>query len=267
MVVYIYVLKDPIINEIRYVGKTKNLKNRLNCHLYRKNDTNKVNWIKKLKKINKKPIIEIVKECNDKNWKKWEKFYIKKYLLEGCKLLNYTGGGDGLTFANKTSFKGENAKKIVLLTKDGKYLNTFDSMIMAEKYIGKRGIDSVLSGKTKTCGGFICLYESIYEKLNKEEIQNIIIKSNINNGKNNGKTTQFKTGNIPWNVGKKWKRKKCKKVYQYNKLTKNFIKEWNSTIDASEILNIHPESIGGCCRNVKKSGGGFLWSYEKKDNF
>ena len=82
MIVYIYILKDPTTNEIRYVGKTNNLKQRLNQHLYSKKDTNrhKVNWIEKLKKQNKKPIIECIKEVTEKTWKEWEKFYIKEFI-------------------------------------------------------------------------------------------------------------------------------------------------------------------------------------------
>lgn len=121
MNIYIYVLKDPITNKIRYVGKTNDLKSRLNCHLYHK-DTNKhkVSWIKKLRKQKLKPIIEAVREVTVDDWKIWEKYYIKKYTEDGFKLLNYTEGGDGLTFKNKTSFKkGQGSKRIVILSKDG----------------------------------------------------------------------------------------------------------------------------------------------------
>ena len=58
---FIYALKDPLTNEIKYIGKTCNkLKKRLYYHLYeiKKYNNKKTCWIKSL--LNKKliPIIE-----------------------------------------------------------------------------------------------------------------------------------------------------------------------------------------------------------------
>ena len=56
--VYIYTLTDPITNQVRYVGKTKNLKQRRHNHLNKCLDknTHKRNWINSLRKIEKRPI-------------------------------------------------------------------------------------------------------------------------------------------------------------------------------------------------------------------
>ena len=50
MNVYIYTLSHPITKEVRYVGKTKNPKQRLRAHTNpaRYRPTHKFNWIKKL---------------------------------------------------------------------------------------------------------------------------------------------------------------------------------------------------------------------------
>ena len=98
MEVKIYVLKDPLTNEIRYLGRTKNsLKIRLNGHLSKakqnKFKTHKDNWILSLKT---RPIIEILEIIYG-----WEESYkreqelIKLYLSEGFKLTNLHDRGTG----------------------------------------------------------------------------------------------------------------------------------------------------------------------------
>lgn len=94
------------------------------------------------------------------------------FILEviGCNLVNWGDGGEGLTYGNQTSYKkGQGGKKIVLLNEIGEYVNIFNSGKDATNYIGKRGLDSVLKGKTKTCGGYICLYKTewLYMELYK----------------------------------------------------------------------------------------------------
>lgn len=64
-----------------------------------------------------------------------------------------------------------------------------------------------------------------------------------------------------------------KKVYQYTK-DRVFVKEWNSTSEAAEFLNISVSSIIHAAQENEKetkSAGGFYWSYtpelaERKDN-
>jgi len=111
---FIYALKDPRTNIIRYVGKANDPYVRYRHHLIKCRDknTHKRNWINNLRNQNLKPILEILEEVPIDKWKEYEKMYIKKYSDEGCDLMNYTDGGDGATFANSTSFKkGDGAKK------------------------------------------------------------------------------------------------------------------------------------------------------------
>lgn len=140
---------------------------------------------------------------------------------------------------------------------------TLNSIQEAILFIGKRGIDSVLKGKTKTCGGFICLYEYKYINTDDLELQKIIKNANTNNGINNGLEKRFKNGNKPWNFKIKWKNPtKLKKVYQFDKTAK-FIKEWNCAMDASIELNINYDGIQNCCRGINKTSGGYVWRYKK----
>jgi len=68
----IYALKQ--CGNIIYIGQTVNIKRRMEQHW-----TN-VNLIG--------VSYEIIEECEDKEALKRERFYIKKYLSEGCKLIN-----------------------------------------------------------------------------------------------------------------------------------------------------------------------------------
>lgn len=53
------------------------------------------------------------------------------------------------------------------------------------------------------------------------------------------------------------------KVYQYD-LDGNFIKSWKSAIEAARKLEIGNSEINKCCKNQRKSCGGFMWSLTKE---
>jgi hypothetical protein len=50
-------------------------------------------------------------------------------------------------------------------------------------------------------------------------------------------------------------------ILQYDK-QENFIKEWNSIIDASKSLNIQNSDITSCAKGRLKSAGRFIWRYK-----
>jgi hypothetical protein len=45
-------------------------------------------------------------------------------------------------------------------------------------------------------------------------------------------------------------------------MNENFIKDWESALDASVNLKIIRSNITSCCRNKAKSAGGFKWKYK-----
>ena len=96
--VYIYLLKDQN-NNIRYVGKTNNIKKRLSAHisesLKNKGRRYVLNWIFNLLENNQKPIIEIIEECNIHNWEERERFWISFYKKIIPNLCNNADGGLG----------------------------------------------------------------------------------------------------------------------------------------------------------------------------
>jgi predicted GIY-YIG superfamily endonuclease len=269
MTTKIYVLKCPNTNEIKYVGKTNNPEQRLKAHNNKTRDlgTHKRNWINKLREEKKKPIFEIIEEVPIELWQEKEKYWIEYYINIGCKLVNNINSiGKGLTFGNKTSFNGSNARPIIALDKTGEFFASFNSIKEAEEIIGKKGIESVLAKITKTAGNYIWLYEEDYYQLSLEEINNIILNANDNSLKGL-KGKRFEEGHIAWNKGKKGKLKPDKHVFQYSGLTGELIKEWNTAKEAGVTLKINVEGIGQACRGTAKTAGGYCWSYNKLEKY
>ena len=119
--VYIYSLSHPITKEVRYIGKTINLKIRLKDHLDKTKNikaTYKSNWIKSLLKQNLKPVIEIIDEVEESEWEFWEIFYISLFKSWGFKLTNGTKGGDGNSCWQK--HHTEETKRKISLAHKGK---------------------------------------------------------------------------------------------------------------------------------------------------
>lgn len=96
----IYGLSSNIdIDNIRYIGKTNNIKNRLYRHLSKyslKENTYKNNWIKsELLKGNYIIIKELYIINENDNWEEEEIKWIDKYKKLGYNLTNGTKGGEG----------------------------------------------------------------------------------------------------------------------------------------------------------------------------
>ena len=143
MKIFIYTLECPISGEIRYIGKTNNIKKRLSTHIFvsKKQKTHKDKWIFKLKKDNKKPIIKIIDEIYEEEWKFWEQHYISLFKSWGFKLLNCTIGGDGtgsgifsFNFGKKHS---EETKEKIKKSKLGKKRSIETKLKISESRKGK----------------------------------------------------------------------------------------------------------------------------------
>lgn len=96
---YIYALRDPRTNDIKYVGQTtRTLEKRVGEHIrhakvYRHRTAN---WIKKLAKLSLKPTIELLEEVSLENIDERESYWITHYRELGIDLLNHTDGGEGV---------------------------------------------------------------------------------------------------------------------------------------------------------------------------
>lgn len=118
--VYIYILKDQD-NNIRYVGKTINIKRRLYSHIgeakLNKSKRYVLNWIRKLLSNNQKPILEVIEECNENNWQEHEIYWVNYYKQIIPNLCNLCDGGTGgLTKENLTEKQLLNKKKVMSRT-------------------------------------------------------------------------------------------------------------------------------------------------------
>lgn len=134
MEIYIYTLSHPITNEIRYVGKTGNIKRRYNNHI---SNSKKINshigrWIKSLLKENLLPTVQMIEKCTEHNWEEREIYWISFYKEKGYNLCNLQKGGN-----QPKSYK--KAIKKYYITKENRcrvscsfnntnyYLGTFDT--------------------------------------------------------------------------------------------------------------------------------------------
>ncbi len=96
-VTFIYVLKDPVTGDVRYVGKTDNPKHRLGLHLIesRKHKHRRACWVRSLLRRGLQPQMEVVDEVPRAYWQALEAAYIAFYRELGYRLTNSTPGGDG----------------------------------------------------------------------------------------------------------------------------------------------------------------------------
>lgn len=98
--IYIYGLVDPRTQELRYVGKTNNIKQRYSFHLTSRKRTHVSNWIKNLKTSGIKPEIFVIEESDKDNWREAEKFHINYFRYIGANLVNLADGGGGISGYN-----------------------------------------------------------------------------------------------------------------------------------------------------------------------
>jgi len=94
---YIYTLEEPHTNEVRYIGKTDFLAARFACHISERCGCHKCNWIAALSKKGLKPKMDVLEEVDILLWREAEKFWIETLRFLGCRLVNGTSGGDGVS--------------------------------------------------------------------------------------------------------------------------------------------------------------------------
>lgn len=266
--IYIYTLKDPISNDIRYIGKTTNPKDRLNAHITRSknNKYHSARWVKSVLNKGLRPVLEVIEECTENNWVEREKHWIA-YYRELFDLTNILDGGEGgATFgrlgkpwtkeqhaANKIARTGlnvnhtkegdenrskgrrkyfdKNKKPVLQYDLDGKFIKEWASAVDAGKELKTHHSDI-----TRSC--------------KKENLTSI------------GFMWKYKENNI------KTKIKPYVKVSASNKavvrLTKDDkeIDEFKSLSDVKRILGISVTNICNCLTGRSKTAGGFKWKYK-----
>lgn len=93
--VYIYSLKDPRTNEVRYIGKANNPTLRLFSHLSGRSSKANQAWFSELASCGLAPVMEIVEETDESGWVEAEKKWIASGRELGWNLTNISDGGTG----------------------------------------------------------------------------------------------------------------------------------------------------------------------------
>jgi predicted GIY-YIG superfamily endonuclease len=231
---FIYVLKDPVSNEIRYVGKSNNPKERYKSH---KNPAHKItththNWIMMLRSKGLDPVIEIIREVPISEWKYWEKHYIKHYNNLGCDLTNHCGGGEGLNFGNQTSFK-----------KGQKSWNEGTRMKKFCAVCGKEFEVSPTGDKRYKCCSMRC--SAVYRSKNPNK--GTFKKGLVSPNKNRKGDLLLRNGS------------NSKSVKQLDRLTMKIIQIFPSAAEAERQTGINQGNITNNTCGRSKTAGGYVW--------
>ena len=147
----IYCLKDPMTNEVRYVGFTRStLKTRFSQHkheaLKRNKKTHVYNWFRNCVLTIGIPYIELLEEnISVEKWEEKENYWISKF----TNLTNQNEGGCGVHL--NTNGKGrassiDNKKKaIVQVSSDGKLIKEWPSSVEAEIFYKGKHTGNIFS--------------------------------------------------------------------------------------------------------------------------
>lgn len=238
-ITYIYYLQDPTNDDIRYVGKTTDLKRRLKDHIKRssKYKFHSATWIKSVLDKGVLPVIVELERVFDDSWKYREKYWIS-YYRENYDLTNILDGGqDGPSKETILKMKesirrhyDSTLKKVNQYDLNGNFIKEWKSSVEAsnELKINNSNINLVCKGVRKKAGGFMWKYDDN----NKNKIEEYFKQPNYNERQ----ITQFT-------------------------LDDNKIKTYSNVKMASIETKILRTSIVNCLQNRTKSAGGYKWKY------
>lgn len=152
---YIYALICPESRQVKYVGKTQNIKRRVRQHILKSKKflhlEGKNKWIRDLDLKDLKPIVKILEACSeDLNWNEREKYWIK-YYSDINPLFNQTEGGEDYIFEkgntpwNKGGGKySEGSREKMRLGKLGRILPEQHKERIKQSMQGKRPTDECI---------------------------------------------------------------------------------------------------------------------------
>lgn len=120
-ITYIYALLDEH-NNIRYIGKSNNVKHRFNIHLKeaKKKRTHKEKWINSMLENKLKPHYLILDECRLSDWILFEQYWIDQTKAWCFDLTNGTSGGEGSNGFKGKTHSDETKQKLRIINKGKK---------------------------------------------------------------------------------------------------------------------------------------------------
>ncbi len=289
MNVYIYTLTCPITNKIMYIGKTINLKERLSGHFKeKKNNKNKIEWIKNLRIKGLKPIIEILDEVDESNWQIFEKYWIYQFKNWGFNLLNICEGGEGIKIRGFKHNK-ETKNKISISGKGRKHSDE-TRKLMSLGRIGIKFSDSHIENLSKSHIGKVntsCLKQVIQiDCITGEKIKefNSIRSAELNTGVYNELISKCckgkckRAGGYYWCYKSDFEKfkfkpfiktipivKSSKAIIQINPINNEMIKEFNSIREASIFLGKKCNGRSNIIKSIYNDGlaYGYKWDFKK----
>lgn len=271
--IYIYSLKDPETNEIRYVGKTTNINTRLKAHITRSkhNKYHSARWVQSVLKRGFRPIIELIEECNEENWVEKEKYWIA-YYRELFDLTNILDGGEGGFVKTREGSKwSDEQRKNNAIARIGLRVN--HTKEGNEKR--KKGVIGYYNKYKKPVlqydldGNFIKEWESAVDagkelKISYSDINRSCKKENLTTA---GFQWRYKNGDIKNQINKYFKPESVsnKAVIQLTKNGEEII-QYKSLSEVKQILGISVTNLCNCLTGRSKTAGGFKWKYKNSIN-
>jgi len=249
-IIYIYSLstkEEP--NNIRYIGKTKDLKDRLKRHLnkyYLDEGTYKARWLNKVLKLGQTPIIDIIDIVDEKEWQFWEQYWICQFKCWGFKLTNTTLGGEGLILTPEIIKKrslSNLGKKISKKSIERAKITRRNNAIKNGYWMTEEKKKQI----SKTLTGF----------KHSEETKRKLREIKKHPDYKHFEKHSDKTIELLKSISKR------KTVLQLN-LNGNIINEFKSIRDAEKFTNINRAHISKCCNNkpLYKTAGGYIWKFK-----
>ena len=279
--IYIYILKDPLSGDVKYCGKTNNIKVRLSGHLKdKRHNKEKYQWIFDIKSKGLKPILEVIDIVDDDNWDFWEKYWISQLKTWGFNLFNKTDGGE----YSITGFRHtEETKKKISELQLGRTLNDeWRKNISISKKDVKFSDDHLKNLSLSHIGQLPGNIKSIYQiDINTGDILNEFnsitdaYKKLGLNFKNSSLISSACNGKVKVAYGYYWcyVDKYDDFIYkEYNRIynpilqfDKNgiFIKEYSNIKNAAIENNLNQSHISHAL-NEDPSCGGFIWFHKDK---
>lgn len=144
-----------------------------------------------------------------------------------------------------------NKRTILQFNKNGDFIKEWNTITEATKTTGANNIVACCKGNIRNSGGYVWRYKNI------EQLEQGYLNYNINQLNHDGNFN--KTKHKPETL-EKMKRNKTRAVLQiHNNI---IINEFYSISEAHRKTNINSSSIVSCCKNTRKTAGGYSWKYK-----
>lgn len=264
MKTFIYTLLDPSTNEIRYVGKTDYIKQRLYAHIIEcKSDrkSHKINWIKSLLDRGLRPTISVLDEVPIDEWEYWEKYWIDQLKQWGCNLTNLSPGGKGGIYKVRESTKIKmRLSKVGIKLSDDHRNNISNSIKLKSSefpnYNRSGGNLKVPIDKDELYQKYITENLSIPKCAKFFNVSEKKVFTNLEDyGIKKDKSVWVKQVAVTEKL----------EINQYS-LTGELIKEWIGACDIEREIGIKSNRILECCHGRTNKTNGFIWRLKGDNN-